>query len=382
MAIYLDHNATTRPAPEVVEEMAACMRDAFGNPSSAHSFGRAARRVLDEARSRVAGLLGALPDEIVFTSGGTEADGLALRGVLEACAERGRRGIVTTEIEHPAVLETCRDLEKRGFPPVFVPVDAEGRVRVETLEETIDDATAVVSLMLANNETGALQPVAQAAAIARRHGALCHTDAVQAPGKIPVDVRSLGIDLLSISSHKLYGPKGVGALFVRRGTPLSAVQLGGSQEGHRRGGTENLPGIAGLGRACQLAAERLSARSAELRSLRDRLEKGTFERIPDARRNGPAQERLPNTLNVTLPGLDGEKLMLLLDRAGIAVSTGAACHSANRRPSSVLLAMGLTSEEAHGSLRLSLGEGNTAQEVDRVVDELASVVARLREGRE
>jgi cysteine desulfurase len=363
-SIYLDHHATTPPLPEVLEALRACP---WGNPSSLHGFGQEARRALDRAREQVAALLGADPEEIVFTSGGTEADNLALRGTSGP--------IVTSAIEHSAVLETCQVLETRGVTVLRLPVDPQGRVDPQA---DLPPDLALLSLQLANQDLGTIQPVAALAARAHALGALVHTDAVQAVGKIPVDVREMGVDLLSVSAHKLYGPKGVGALFIRRGLGLTPLLTGGPQERRLRAGTENLPGIVGFGVACRVARERLETRAAHVRRLRDRLQAGILEGIPGTRLNGAPEPRLPGALNVGFAGIPGEDLLLNLDLEDIAVSLGAACHSQSRRASPVLLALGQGEDEARSALRFTLGEGNTVSEIDRTLEVLAVLVARLR----
>lgn len=378
--IYLDHNATTRPHPEVVEEMCACLESGWGNPSSSHAYGQEAKRILDRARARVAQLIGAAPEEIVFTSGGTEADNQALRMGAALGSSRGR-GLVISALEHAAVLDPCRALTAEGWTLTILPVTKEGLIEPAVAMAAMGASTALVSVMLANNDLGALQPVAEIAAAAQSKGILTHTDAVQAVGKIPVDVRQLGVDLLSLSSHKLQGPKGAGALFVRRGVALPPLLQGGPQEHRLRAGTENLPGIAGFGKACELAQRHLEAYMAHTRILRDRLERGILQGIPGTLRNGPEERRLPNTLNLSFEGLLAEDLMMHLDLEGIAVSTGAACQSGSRKPSPILLALGRSEAEARSSLRFSLGESNTEAQVDRTLEVLIHAVSRLRNGR-
>ena len=377
--IYLDHNATTRPHPAVVEEMLVCLRDGFGNPSSIHSFGQEARRVLDRARERVADLIGAEPEEIVFTSGGTEADNHALVAVARSLPSRGMH-IVTSSVEHQAVLNTCHHLEENGWRVTYVPADHDGVVAAGAVEAALASDTILVSLMLANNDVGTLQPVAEVAALARARGILVHSDAVQALGRVPVDVKALGIDLLSISAHKLYGPKGVGALFARRGVTLPALLHGGHHEHHRRAGTENVPAIAGFGRASVLAGQTMSDRTERSRRLRDRLEQGILGRVPRARLNGHPVNRLPNTANLSFVGLDAETLALGLDLLGVAVSTGSACSSESRQPSHVLLAMGRSAEEARSSIRFSVGEENDEEQIDRAIEAVKRVVDSLEAG--
>lgn len=375
--IYLDHNATTRPAPEVVEEMLPCLRDAFGNPSSLHAEGQAARALLERARTRAAALIGAQPEEVVFTSGGTEADNQAIRGAAELGASRGRH-FMTSSVEHQAVLNPCRHLEASGWRATVLPVNGEGEVDVQAAERAMGPGTAFASVMLANNDVGVLEPVRELAALARAQGVLFHTDAVQAVGKVPVDVRALGVDLLSFSSHKIYGPKGAGALYVRGGLELPPLLRGGHHERLRRAGTEALPAIVGFGKACELARERLESRARRAGELRDRLERGILQRVRGARRNGHPTRRLPNTLNVTFPGVDAELLLMSLDLMGIAASAGSACTAESREPSHVLLAMGKSPDDGLSSLRFSLGEETTEMDVDLVIAALADRVPRSR----
>lgn len=378
--IYLDHNATTPLDPAVLDAMLPFLREGFGNASSFHAAGREARAAVEQAREQVACLIHAEAREIVFTSGGTEADNHALRGVVEMA--RGRAGgtphLITTAIEHPAVLNTCQHLEKQDTQVTYLAVDAHGRVSVEGLRAALTPRTVLVSVMLANNEIGTLQPVAELAPLARGQGAAVHTDAVQAIGRVPVDVDALGVDLLSLSGHKIYGPKGVGALYIRRGTRIAPLILGGHQERRRRGGTENVAGIVGLGRAAELALQRLGEVAEREARLRDRLEQGLRERVPHIRVNGHPTERLPNTLNVGFRFVEGEALLMNLDLEGVAVSTGSACSSGDLEPSHVLTALGVPVEEAHGTLRFSLGKGNTAEEVDRAIAAVARVVEKVR----
>ena len=377
MRIYLDHNATTPVDPRVADAMNDAVRECFGNPSSIHAFGQTAKAALDDARSAVAELLGARPNDVIFTGGGTEADNLAIRGVAEAMLPAGRRRIVASAIEHEAVLNTLKALSKRGWTTTLLPVGAAGVVEPAALEAAITDQTALVSVMHANNEIGTLQPVSRLAGIAHRHGALFHTDAVQTAGKLPIDVTALGVDLLSISAHKFNGPKGAGALWIRRGTRLVAPLTGGRQERNRRAGTENVPAIVGLGVAAGLAAGKPAAEAARSGALRDRLETALLERIPDTTVNG-AGERVPNTTNISFHGVEAEALLIALDLEGIAVSTGSACSSGTLEPSHVLRAMGLTPRRAQSSIRFSLGLGNTEDEVERVADVLPPLVAKLR----
>jgi cysteine desulfurase len=373
--IYLDNNATTPLDPRVFEVMAPALRANFGNPSSAHWFGQQARAALDDAREQVAGLLGASPAEIVFTGSGTEADNMAVRGAAQH-ARSPRRKIVVTAIEHHAVLHAARALAEEGWAVEIVRALPGGGVDMDDLRAKVDDETALLSLMLANNETGVIQPVAEAAAFAHDRGALVHCDAVQAAGKIAVDVRALGVDLLSLSAHKLYGPKGVGALYVRRGTTLSAFVRGGSQERNRRAGTENVAGIVGLGKAAALACEEVDQDGERLARQRDRLEQALLA-IPGTRPNGPGP-RVPNTSNLTFSDVDAESLLLALDLEGIAVSAGAACSAGGIEPSHVLQAMGLSLDEVQASLRFSLGRFTTDAEVDRAAGAVAECVLRQK----
>ena len=376
--IYLDHNATTPPSPAVVAAVADALATSFGNPSSIHAAGQQARRQLDDARSEVAALIGGDPGETVFTGGGTEADNLALRGVAEACEGRKRRRIVVSAVEHEAVLNTARSLGKRGWPVGIIPVDGQGVVTREALAPLLDDEVALVSVMLANNETGVVQPVKALAALAREAGALFHTDAVQAVAKMPVDVKALGVDLLSLAGHKFSGPKGAGALWVRRGTPMASPVTGGRQERGRRAGTENVPALVGLGVAARLARESGAAGASRVGALRDRLEAGILERVPRASVNGAGAERVPNTTNISFDGLEAESLLIALDLEGIQVSTGSACSSGTLEPSHVLRAMGLPPGRVQASIRFSLGPTNTEEEIDRVLAVLPGVVDRIR----
>lgn len=373
--IYLDHNATTPLDPRVLDAMLPILRDGFGNPSSLHWFGQQARAAVDTAREQVAALIGASPGEIVFTGSGTEADNTALRGAA-AAAREPRRKIVYSTIEHHAVMNTAKALAEEGVPVEAARTRADGRVDLDDLRARVDDRTAVVAVMLANNETGVVEPVAEVVRIARERGALVHCDAVQAAGKIPVDVRALDVDTLALSGHKIYGPKGVGALYIKRGTRLKAFVRGGSQERNRRAGTENVAGIVGLGRAAELAREDMGAESARLSGLRDRLEAQLLA-ILGAQRNGEAP-RVPNTANVSFSGLEAESLVMALDLAGVAVSTGAACAAGAVEPSHVLRAMGLPLERVQASLRFSLGRGTTAEHVDRAAKLVAEAVDKQR----
>ncbi|HEY2944812.1 MAG TPA: aminotransferase class V-fold PLP-dependent enzyme [Vicinamibacteria bacterium] len=355
--------------------MLPILRDGFGNPSSLHWFGQQARAAVDTAREQVAALVGASPGEIVFTGSGTEADNAALRGAAGAAREP-RRKVVYSAIEHHAVMNTAKALAEEGFPVESARARADGRVDLDDLRARVDDRTAVVAVMLANNETGVVEPVDEVVRIARERGALVHCDAVQAAGKIPVDVRALDVDTLALSAHKIYGPKGVGALYVKRGTRLKALVRGGSQERNRRAGTENVPGIVGLGRAAELAREDMGPESSRLSGLRDRLEARLLA-IPGAQRNGEAP-RVPNTANLSFAGVEAESLVMALDLAGVAVSTGAACAAGAVEPSHVLRAMGLPLERVQASLRFSLGRGTTEEHVDRAAKLIAEAVDKQR----
>jgi len=379
--IYLDHNATTVLDPAVREEMLAWIGGRPGNASSLHSFGQEARRAIDRARLRVARLVGAQPEEIVFTSGGTEANNLAILGAVAAAGARDRVHVVTSAIEHQAVLNPCLQIRKSGGSLDLVPVDRDGIWDPSAVFALLRDETRLVSVMLANNDVGTVQPVAALSARLRERGVLLHTDAVQAVGKIEVDVNRLGVDLLSFSAHKMHGPQGIGALYVRRGTALAPILFGGHQERGLRPGTENVAAIVGFGKACELAGERLAADAARLLALRTRFENAIRDRVPDVVVNGRDAPRLPNTANLSFGGLDGEALVIHLDLLGVAASTGAACASANGEPSHVLLAMGRTAAEARSAVRFSFGRDNREEEVDRAVEIVVRAVQRMREGR-
>lgn len=368
--IYLDHNATTPIDPEVVEAMLPFLGGKYGNPSSIHSVGAAARDAVDIARRSIAQSINCTARRVIFTGSGSEADNFALKGIAQAA---GAGHIITTAIEHPAILASCRALEQQGFAVTYLPVDPEGLVDPEQLDGAIRDDTILVSIMMANNETGVIQPVRELAAATRARGIPFHCDAVQALGKIPVDVEGLGVDLLSVSGHKIHGPKGIGALFVRRGIELAPLVNGGNQEGGRRAGTENVASVAGFARAAELAVQRLPD-MARVAGLRDRLQQGVTELVDGARVNGHPRQRLPNTLNMVMPGFRGESLVLRLDQQGIALSSGSACKSGSPDPSHALLALGLTSDDAHCSVRFSLGQGNTGEEIDLVLARLEDVI--------
>ena len=377
MRIYLDYNATTPVDPAVLDAMLPYFAENFGNASSIHSPGQRARGAVDGARASVAALLGAKPSEIVFTSGGTEADNLALVGVA-AASQEPRKHIITTAIEHHAVLNAAQALEKSGVAVTYVPVGREGIVDPEQIRRAVTPQTILISVMHANNELGTIQPIEEISRIAAAAGALFHCDAVQTAGKLPLDVNRLGVDLLSISAHKIYGPKGVGALYVRSGTALEPQFHGGHHERDRRPGTENVPGIVGLGKAAELACEHLQPDCARITSLRDRLEEALLATCGDARANGNRAQRVANTSNISFHAAGGEALVIALDLQGIACSTGAACSSGAVGPSHVLLAIGLSSDEARSSLRLSLGRTTTAEEIDQAIATIPQAVERLR----
>ena len=376
--VYMDHNATTPMAEAVADRMMAVLRDEFGNPSSVHHFGQRAKAVVDEARSAVAELLGGDPSEVIFTSGGTESDNFALRGAAEALEPSGRRHLISSGIEHEAVLNTLKALARRGWQTTLIPVGTSGLVTAEALASALTDQTAVVSLMHGNNEIGTIQPVAELTRLAKSRGAVVHTDAVQTAGKIPVNVKALGVDLLSISAHKFYGPKGVGALWVRRGLRLLPFMTGGKQERGRRSGTENVAAIAGMGVAARLAMAKMAEEASRLAALRDRLEQRILQTVPGTAINGDPGTRVPNTSNISFDRIEAESLLIALDLEGIAVSTGSACSSGTLEPSHVLKAMGLPAHRTQNSIRFSLGTANTAADVDRVAAVLPAVVDKLR----
>lgn len=386
MRIYFDHNATSPLHPEVAQLVARLLTEEFGNPSSVHTFGQRAKAVIDEARSRVAALIDAEPGDVVFTAGGTESDNLAIRGAAEAMAPAGRKHLIASAIEHEAVLTTCKALERRGWTVTLLPVGQSGIVEPDALRDALRDDTALVSVMHANNEIGTIQPVRELAAIARERGALFHTDAVQSIGKIPVSVRELGVDLLSLAGHKFNGPKGTGALWIRRGTRMTAAMTGGRQERNRRAGTENVPALAGLGLAAQIATARrdrlqpvrLQPVQNETAALRDKLEAGVLAGIADTALNGARDRRVPNTTNISFEGIEAESLLIALDLEGVAVSTGSACSSGSLEPSHVIKAMGLPHHRGTSSIRFSLGLGNTEAEVDFVIARLPALVEKLR----
>lgn len=379
MRIYLDHNATTPLRPEVLAAMGEALRDLPGNPSSIHAEGAAARAAVETAREQVAAAIGAAPGEIVFTSGATESNNTAIRGALAAAWGAGRRAVVTTAAEHPSVSEPLAALEASGWRVVRLPVGREGLVDPEAFAAALDAETALAAILWANNETGVVQPAARLVEIAHARGVPVHLDATQCIGKIPVDAAALGADTIAASGHKQNGPKGVGLLYVRPGAAFEPLLRGGGQERRRRGGTENVAGIVGLGVACELARRETPARAERMAALRDRLWSGIREKIPGARRNGSAASVLPNTLSVLFPRAPGDVLLAALDLEGVAVSAGAACHSGSVEPSRTLLAMGLTGDEARCSLRMSVGYGSDEAQIDRVLALLPDVVARVRE---
>ncbi|MFC1873603.1 cysteine desulfurase NifS [Chloroflexota bacterium] len=375
--IYLDYAATTPMYPEVVKAILPYFTEYFGNPSSIHSYGQKAKGAIEEARTRVAGLIGARDEEIVFTSGGTEADNFALKGVAFANEKKGNH-IITSSIEHPAVIDTCKFLERRGFNVTYLPVDKYGLVDLDDIRKAITDKTILISVMQANNEIGTIQPIAEIAKITRETGVYFHTDAVQAAGHIPIDVGKLGVDLLSISAHKLHGPKGVGALYIKRGTKLTPFIHGGGQERRRRASTENVPSIVGFGKAVEIAQQETVKEEKRLTRLRDKLIHGLLERIDHSRLNGHPETRLPNNVNISIDFVEGESMLLNLNLEGICASTGSACSSSSLEPSHILLALGLSPEQTHGSLRFSLGRWTTEGEIEQVLDILPKIVSKLR----
>jgi cysteine desulfurase len=376
MNVYLDNNATTMTAPEVVAAMQSHWAELYGNPSSVHHFGGQIRKDVARAREQVARLLCASADEIVFTSGGSEANNQAIRGTLDAMAGR-KRHIITTRVEHPAVRGVFHHLEKQGYRLSEVPVSRDGELDLAYLEQSITPDTAIVSVMWANNETGVIFPIEQIANMAKARGAVFHTDAVQAAGKLPIDMRKIPVDLLSLSAHKLHGPKGIGALYIRKGTKLTPLIIGGHQEGGKRAGTENVTGIVGMGRAAELVIEHLGEETERVRKLRDKLEKGLLEKCKGVVVNG--KHRLPNTLNISFEFIEGESILIMLDDLGISASSGSACTSGSLEPSHVLRAMGIPFTLAHGSIRFSLSRYNSDKEIDYVVENMPAVVDRLRE---
>jgi len=375
--IYMDHSATTPVAPEVLAAMLPYFGEKFGNASSLHRSGREAKEALEDSREKVAALLGARAEEIIFTSGGTESDNLALKGIARKNRKLGKH-IITTQIEHPAILETCRALEKDGFEVTYLPVTGEGLVELSTLEASIRPDTILISVMHANNEVGTIQPLEEIGRLAAERDIYLHSDAVQSVGKIPVNVDDLGVDLLSLSAHKLYGPKGVGALYIRKGTKLESIIQGGGHERRLRSGTENISGIVGLARAAELAERDMPREAERLAGLRDRLAELVLGKVKDAWINGTMKKRLPGNLNFGFRYVEGESLLLFLDSKGICVSTGSACSSHKLEPSHVLMSLGLKAEECHGSLRITLGMSNTMEEIEYVAGSIVEAVERFR----
>ncbi|MBI3754858.1 MAG: cysteine desulfurase NifS [Deltaproteobacteria bacterium] len=375
--IYLDNNATTPIHHEVLEEMLPYLRDEFGNPSSIHWAGRKPRKAIDDAREKTAKLLNCDVSEIIFTSCGSEGDNLAIKGIAESKRDKGNH-IITTKVEHPAVLSTCKYLAKTGYDVTFLDVDKQGMLDLDQLRKAITSKTILITIMFANNETGVMFPIEDIGRIAKERNITFHTDAVQGAGKVPIDVKKMNIDLLTVSGHKLYAPKGVGALYVKRGVRLVPVIHGGHQERNRRGGTENTAGIVALGKACEIAVRDMEAEIKQITALRDRLEKGLMEKISHVRRNGHPTQRIPNTLNLSFEYAEGESLLLNLDMKGIAASSGSACTSGTLEPSHVLVAMGVPLEASHSSVRFSLGRGNTVEDIDYVIEALPAMVERMR----
>ena len=375
--VYMDNNATTRVADEVLEEMLPYFSEYYGNPSSMHTFGGQVAHKLDEARGRVASLLGASPEEIVFTGCGTESDNAAVMGTLESYP--AKRHVVTTRVEHPAVLSLCKHLAGEGYSVTQLSVDRDGNLDMDELRESLTDDTAIVSIMYANNETGVVFPIEEIGRIVKPRGIVFHTDAVQAAGKIPLDMSKSTVDLLSISGHKFHAPKGVGALYIRRGTKFHSFLIGGHQEGGRRGGTENVASIIGLGKAAELAAEKMEDERVRVRGLRDKLERELLGKAPGAILNGDRERRTPNTSSISFQYVEGEAILLLLDREGICASSGSACSAGSLEPSHVLRAMGLPFTSAHGTVRFSLSRYNTEEEVDYVIEKVPPIIRRLRE---
>ncbi|MHC4654928.1 MAG: cysteine desulfurase NifS [Planctomycetota bacterium] len=368
--VYFDNNATTKVAEEVLEEMKPLFCDLYGNPSSMHTFGGQLGRKIRQAREQTARLLGCDPTEIVYTSGGTESDNTAIKGTL--AASPNKRKVITTRVEHPAVLTACRDLENHGYTVIELAVDKVGQLDLAELEEKLDDDTALVTIMYANNETGVIFPIDKIAELVTGRGIVFHTDAVQAVGKIPLNLAKSSIDMISLSGHKLHGPKGVGILYVRKGTRLAPFMVGGHQEVGRRAGTENVPGIVGLGKACELAAQNLEEENDKVKFLRDKLENTLLQKCPGSRLNGDRDHRLPNTSNLSFEYIEGEAILLMLDKFGICASSGSACTSGSLEPSHVLRAMGVPFTSAHGSIRFSLSRYNTEDEVDYIIEKMPS----------
>lgn len=375
--IYFDHNATTPVLEEVFDAMTPYLKEDWGNPSSIHWAGRGARKGLDEAREEVAKFLNCAPMEVIFTSTGTEGDNHAIKGIAYSKKSKGNH-IITTCVEHPAVLKPCAHLEKEGFEVTYLKVDEMGQIDLDELRGAIKDETILVTIMYANNETGVIFPIKEIAAICKERKVTFHTDAVQAAGKIPLDVKDLGVDILTISGHKIYGPKGIGALYLKKGVKLVPLMHGGHHERNRRGGTENVAGIVGMAKACEIAARDLQKEQAHLSGLRDRLEKGLLEKVPHSKLNGDPENRIPNTANISFEFVEGESLLLNLDMMGVATSSGSACTSGSLEPSHVLIAMGLSHEMSHGSVRFSLGRSNTDEDIDYIIETMPPIVERMR----
>ncbi|MCK4385788.1 MAG: cysteine desulfurase NifS [candidate division Zixibacteria bacterium] len=375
--VYLDHNATTPVHPEVLEAMLPYFKDKFGNPSSIHGFGREVKVALEESREKVAKLINAGPSEIYFTSGGTESDNLAVKGTAFANRKKGKH-IITSEIEHHAILESCKSLEKEGFEVTYLPVDGQGLIDPDDLGKAMRKDTILVSLMYANNEVGIIEPLEELSKITKENGVYFHTDAVQAMGKVPVDVQKLNVDMLSVSGHKIYGPKGVGAIYIRKGTRITSLSHGGSHERSRRAGTENVPGIVGLAKAVEIAYRDIEEQSKHLKKMSEAFYKKLTQAIPDVFLNGDLEKRIPNTLNLSFKAVEGESIILSLDLKGVAVSTGSACASGSLEPSHVLSAMGISPELAQSAIRFSFGRENTTDDVEYVVEILPEIVSRLR----
>jgi len=375
--VYVDNNATTMIAPEVVEEMEPFLRELYGNPSSMHLFGGQVKKYVDRAREKVAALINADPSEVLFTSCGTESDNAAIRGVLAAHPEK--RHIITSRVEHPAVKNVCQHLGKNGYRVTELSVDKAGRIDLDELKEKLDPDTALVTIMWANNETGVIFPIEKIARMVKSAGALFHCDAVQAAGKIPIDMQRVPVDLLSLSGHKLHAPKGIGVLYLRKGTLFVPFIMGGHQEGGRRAGTENVPYIVGLGKACELAAEKIGGEIAAVKALRDRLERELLDKAIDASVNGDQENRLPNTTNISFKYIEGESILILLSEEGIAASSGSACTSGSLEPSHVLRAMGVPFTRVHGSVRFSLSRYNTEKDISYIIEHMLDIEKKLRE---
>jgi cysteine desulfurase len=375
--IYVDNNATTQVSPEVLEEMLPYFNEFYGNPSSMHTFGGKVEHKITEARKRLAALLGAAPEEIIFTSCGTESDSTAIRAAI--LSNSNKKHILTSRVEHPAVKNHYEYLSKNGYRVTFVPVDRKGRLDLDYLYKNLSDDTALVSIMWANNESGVIFPIEEISRVVREKGIVFHTDAVQAVGKFPIDLKTIDVDMLSLSGHKLHGPKGVGALYVRRGTKYTPFIIGGHQEKGRRGGTENVASIIGLGKAAELAAAHLSDNNNQIKQLRDKLENEILKRIPNTIINGDRNNRLPNTTSIAFEYVEGESILLMMDEFGICASSGSACTSGSLEPSHVLRAMGVPFTAAHGSVRFSLSKYNTEEEIDFIIEKLPPIIERLRE---